>query len=108
MGCDTYVAGADDRWSTWRSCYRTTDLFGGPTRFVLGTGVGAHALVCPPADASVRTNVDTSDSAGDWMAGSVEQDGSWWTDWAGWLAPRSGALRRAPRRSSPSEPPLTA
>lgn len=98
VGCDTYVAGSEDRWSTWRSCYRTTDLLGGPTRFVLAPGLGAHALLCP-ADASVRTNVDTSDSAGDWMAGSVEQDSGWWSDWAGWLAPQSGGMRPAPRHA---------
>lgn len=98
VGCDTYVVGTEDRWSTWRSCYRTTDLLGGPTRFVLAPGLGAHALVCP-ADAPVRTNVDTSDSAGDWMAGSVEHATSWWSDWASWLAPRSGGMRSAPRHA---------
>ena len=46
---DAYVvAGVADHLCPWQSCYRTTQLFGGPVKFVLSTSGHIAALVNPP------------------------------------------------------------
>ena len=55
---DAYVvAGIADHLCPWQSCYRTTQLFGGPVKFVLSTSGHIAALVNPPDNqkASFRT-----------------------------------------------------
>ena len=37
----------------------------------------------------------------------MEYEGSWWTDWAAWLAARSGQKRPAPAIGSAMHPPLS-
>ena len=47
---DTYVvAGIADHLCKWESCYQTTQLFGGKTKFVLSTSGHIAAMVNPPA-----------------------------------------------------------
>jgi polyhydroxyalkanoate synthase subunit PhaC len=98
---DSYVvAGIADHITPWESCYRTTQLLGGDTRFVLSTSGHIAAIVNPPgnAKASFRVN-DGGTPAGHaaWLADAEQRPGSWWTDWAAWLGERSGAMRPAPR-----------
>ena len=46
---DTYVvAGITDHLTPWENCYRSAQLFGGTTRFVLSTSGHIAALVNPP------------------------------------------------------------
>src|SRR6478735_11470950 len=48
---DSYVmAGAADHISRWQNCYRTTQLLGGSTRFVLSTSGHIAAIVNPPGN----------------------------------------------------------
>ena len=56
---DTYVVAAiTDHLCPWQSCYRTTQLLGGQTRFVLSTSGHIAAMVNPPTNpkASFRTS----------------------------------------------------
>jgi poly(3-hydroxyalkanoate) synthetase len=56
---DSYVvAGIADHITPWQSCFRTTRLFGGDSRFVLSTSGHIAALVNPPGNprASFHTN----------------------------------------------------
>jgi polyhydroxyalkanoate synthase len=94
---DTYVvagAGSD----TWRSCYRTTWLLGGTSRFVLSTGGSGASVVCPPddPDAEFRVAETTPPDAERWLATARPVAGSWWADHLAWLGERSGSLRDAP------------
>jgi polyhydroxyalkanoate synthase subunit PhaC len=55
---DSYVvAGGADHISPWQNCYRTTQLLGGRTRFVLSTSGHIAAIVNPPGNkrATYRT-----------------------------------------------------
>ena len=48
---DTYVvAGIADHLCKWESCYQTTQLLGGETKFVLSTSGHIAAMVNPPGN----------------------------------------------------------
>ena len=99
---DSYiVAGAADHISAWQNCYRTTQLLGGRTRFVLSTSGHIAAIVNPPGNkrASFRiADEQTPPDAAQWEELATTSQGTWWTDWDEWLAARSGGLRPAPAR----------
>ena len=67
---DSYVvAGIADHITPWESCYRSAQLFGGTTRFVLSTSGHIAALVNPPGNpkASFHTNDDLTSDAKVWL-----------------------------------------
>ena len=83
------LATVEDHIVPWRSAYRTTGLFGGDTRFVLGAS-GHIAGVINPASKNKRsywTSTDRCDDPATWLAGADEKPGSWWNDWIAWLKP---------------------
>jgi polyhydroxyalkanoate synthase subunit PhaC len=48
---DAYViAGVADHLCPWQSCYRTTQLLGGPVTFVLSTSGHIASMINPPAN----------------------------------------------------------
>jgi polyhydroxyalkanoate synthase len=97
---DSYVvAGITDHITPWESCYRSAQLFGGTTRFVLSTSGHIAALVNPPGNpkASFHSNDDLTSGAELWLKDSDVHQGSWWTDLALWLDERCGAHRPAPK-----------
>jgi len=107
---DSYViAGVADHITPWQSCYRSTGLLGGDTRFVLSTSGHIASLVNPPGNpkASYRLNPDNPPDAQEWLDGATTRPGTWWPDFVDWLAQRCGPDRRAPRRlGSAAFPPL--
>ena len=99
---DAYVvAGITDHLCPWQSCYRTTQLLGGPVRFVLSTSGHIAAMVNPPTNpkAAFRTVASGANPPDprEFLASASVMQGSWWTDYAAWLAERGGGQRRAPR-----------
>ena len=98
----TYVyASHDDHIVPWRSAYRTTALLGGDVTFVLGAS-GHIAGVINPPDKRRRnywTNELITDDADDWLARADRHPGSWWPDWAAWLAAHGGAMKAGAARS---------
>lgn len=107
---DSYiVAGFSDHITPWESCYRTTQLLGGTTRFVLSTSGHVAAMVNPPGNpkATYRTNDENGDDADAWLAGTQTHQGTWWNDIAVWLDARCGDLKPAPDRlGTAGLPPL--
>jgi polyhydroxyalkanoate synthase len=96
---DSYlVAGIADHLTPWDACYRSTELLGGKSRFVLSTSGHIAALVNPPdnAKASYRTNAQNPTDPQEWLAGAQTVAGSWWPDAAAWLAAHCGPQRAAP------------
>jgi polyhydroxyalkanoate synthase len=96
---DAYVvAGIADHLTPWQSCYRTAQLLGGVTRFVLSPGGHIAALVDAPgnAKASYRTNDHVPADANAWLAGARTHRDSWWPHLVAWLAAHGGETRTAP------------
>jgi len=107
---DAYiVAGAADHLCPWQACYRSTQLLGGRSRFVLSSGGHIASMVNPPGNpkASFRAAPDNSPDPADWLAGATTEAGSWWPDFVGWLDQRGGGDKPRPRRlGAAGLPPL--
>ena len=94
------LATREDHIVPWKSAYRSVQLLGGEKRFVLGAS-GHIAGVINPAWKNRRSfwvNSRTADEPDRWLAEANEQAGSWWNDWAGWLARHGGGKVRARKR----------
>ena len=98
---DTYVvAGIADHLCKWESCYQTTQLFGGDTKFVLSTSGHIAAMVNPPGNpkASFQTASSNPADTKAWLEKASKVKGSWWDDYVEWLAERTGPERNKPTR----------
>ncbi|HEY5411481.1 MAG TPA: class I poly(R)-hydroxyalkanoic acid synthase [Caulobacteraceae bacterium] len=89
------------------SVYKGVKLFGGPKTFVMaGSGHIAGVINHPSAEKyQYWTNPKLPPTLGEWQAGAEEHPGSWWPDWAKWLAEKSGD--QVPARD-PAKGPLKA
>jgi polyhydroxyalkanoate synthase len=89
----TYLlATEEDHIVPWQSAYRSTQLLGGDTEFVLGAS-GHIAGVINPASKNKRhywTAGQPGDDAARWRASADKQPGSWWNHWIKWLKPHAG------------------
>ncbi len=92
------VAGIADHICPWQSCYRSTQLLGGESRFVLSTSGHIASMVNPPGNpkATFQTNDENPPDPDVWLKTATTQPGSWWTDYTTWLGERSGSLKAAP------------
>jgi polyhydroxyalkanoate synthase len=98
---DAYAVGAEtDHLTPWQHCYRTVRMLGGDTRFVLSSSGHIAAIINPPGNPRARYHVgdEHPQSAEEWLLGATQKPGTWWEDWDGWLAERSGPLKKAPRK----------
>jgi polyhydroxyalkanoate synthase subunit PhaC len=103
---DAYiVAGSNDHIVQWTNAYRSTQLLGGDSRFVLSTSGHIQALINPPTGwagtesrSSYRITESNPSEVADWEAAAVTHRGSWWPDYVAWLEPRAGKLVPAPKK----------
>jgi poly[(R)-3-hydroxyalkanoate] polymerase subunit PhaC len=96
---DSYmVAGITDHICPWQSCYRSTQLLAGRNRFVLSTSGHVAAMVNPPGNDKARYQVakDYPEDPQNWLRRAETCPGSWWPDYASWLAERCGEEKTAP------------
>src|SRR5688572_1348816 len=93
------VAALTDHITPWEACYRTNNMLGGSTRFVLSSSGHIQAIVNPPTNkkASYRAADDPGPDSAAFFAGSEKIAGTWWTEWSEWLHARDGETRRAPK-----------
>jgi poly[(R)-3-hydroxyalkanoate] polymerase subunit PhaC len=105
VGVDAYiVAGIADHITPWQNCYRSTQLLGGQSRFILSTSGHIAALVNPPGNPKAtyqtsqanQANKANPASPADWLKAAQAQQGSWWPDLLAWLGDRCGADKQAP------------
>jgi polyhydroxyalkanoate synthase len=90
---DSYVtAGIADHLCPWQACYRSTQLLGGDSRFILSTSGHIASLVNPPGNPKSTFQVagSTPASADAWLSKADTVQGSWWPDFMTWLGERSG------------------
>jgi polyhydroxyalkanoate synthase subunit PhaC len=105
----TYVqAGKDDHIAPAASAYKITQALGGKIRFVLAGSGHIAGVVNPPAQAKYQywTNDSPHKDFDTFVSGATEHKGSWWPDWATWLAPQSGKkmLARIPHTGIEAAP----
>jgi polyhydroxyalkanoate synthase len=96
---DTYiVAGITDHICPWQSCYRSTQLIGGRQRFVLSTSGHVAAMVNPAGNEKARYQLakQCPEDPEEWLRHAETCHGSWWPDYASWLAERCGEEKAAP------------
>ena len=101
---DSYVvAGVKDHIVPWENAYRSTQLLGGRSRFVLSTSGHIQALINPPgregaeSRSSYRIAEEHPPESDAWLAQAAVRPGSWWPDYVEWLSTRSGDLVPAPK-----------
>jgi polyhydroxyalkanoate synthase subunit PhaC len=102
LGTDAYVvAGIADHLCPWQSCYRTTQLLGGPVTFVLSTSGHIASMVNPPDNPKATFRIADSNppDPADWLAVATTVNGSWWPHYSAWLTARSGGTKKSRARA---------
>jgi len=96
----------EDHIAPAASVFRGSKLFGGPVRLTMAGSGHIAGVVNPPGKKKYQFWANgPADTLQDWMATATETAGSWWPDWAAWLAQYSGL--KVPARN-PSNGPLWA
>ena len=111
VDCDKYlVAGITDHITPWRGVFNTAHAFGGANDLIVSSSGHIQSIVNPPGNPKSKflVNPKAQGDADQWLAGATATAGTWWNDWGGWLAKRSGPLHTAPaalgnERFSPGE-----
>ena len=82
----------EDHIAPWESTFAATQLYSGPTKFVLASSGHIAGVVNPPVSNrySYRTNAKKAQTPADWLDGATEHPGSWWTDWDKWVGKFAG------------------
>jgi len=96
---DSYiVAGITDHICPWQSCYSSARLLGGRSRFLLSTSGHIAAMVNPPGNEKARYQLakEFPEDPQEWLRHAETGHGSWWPDYADWLAERCGEEQAAP------------
>jgi len=86
------LATQDDHIVPWRAAYRSTQLAGGKSQFVLGAS-GHIAGVINPVSKNKRsywTDGTLGDDPEQWLTSAKPVPGSWWTHWMNWLKSHAG------------------
>jgi polyhydroxyalkanoate synthase len=87
-----FLSTREDHIAPWRSTYAGTQLVSGPVRFVLGASGHVAGVINPPSSKKygywTGKALPTDPEA--WLTGADFNEGSWWTDWARWIARHGG------------------
>jgi polyhydroxyalkanoate synthase len=112
LDIDSYVLGAaNDHLCIWQGVYRSAQLLGERSQFVLGNSGHVQTIVCPPGNpkASFFINDRLPETAEEWLKTATRRPGSWWDHGVAWTTERAGDLTPAPEAAGDKEhPPLCA
>ncbi len=89
----TYVVSTrEDHIAPWKSTYAAVNTYKGPVRFMLSASGHIAGIVNPPKanKYSYWTNDKTPSNPEEWLTGAEQHAGSWWVDWAKWVAGHAG------------------
>ncbi|MEG6509586.1 class I poly(R)-hydroxyalkanoic acid synthase [Methyloligella sp. 2.7D] len=85
------LACRDDHIAPAASVFLGSRLFGGPVRFVVAGSGHIAGVINPPAKHKYQYWTGPSaNTLAEWLGQATEMPGSWWPDWATWLAGLSG------------------
>ena len=110
-------ASREDHIVPWDTAYRNLAALNGnngQTRFVLGASGHIAGVINPPASNKrshwvAQGNGKAPATAEAWFERAAERPGSWWPDWAEWLAHHAGEKIAAPKRpGTRAYPPIEA
>jgi len=87
-----FASTVEDHIAPWRSTYAGARLFTGPVRFVLGGSGHIAGIVNPPAANKYAywTHPKIPAQPEQWLEAATQHPGSWWPDWAEWVARHAG------------------
>ncbi|MCF8481781.1 MAG: class I poly(R)-hydroxyalkanoic acid synthase [Rhodospirillum sp.] len=82
----------EDHIAPWRSTFRATGLFSGPTRFVLSGSGHIAGVINPPTKVKYGhwTNSRKYKDPDAWFNAAKVNEGSWWPNWTEWNHKHSG------------------
>jgi polyhydroxyalkanoate synthase subunit PhaC len=92
-----------DHVAPWRSVYKIHYQVDADVTFVLTSGGHNAGVVAPPDEPnhSYQVLIKAADAPyvgpDEWLKLAPQVEGSWWPEWAEWLAARSGAPRDPPQ-----------
>jgi len=92
------LAAREDHIVPWQSAFRSKDLMGGDSRFVLAASGHVAGVINPPARnrRSHWVNDNLNCDAESWLENAQEKPGSWWPDWDDWMKSHSSGTIPAP------------
>jgi polyhydroxyalkanoate synthase len=99
-------AAREDHIVPWKAAYASARLLpgggkAGAVRYVLGASGHIAGSINPPSKNKRSYWAGSDDSlpadSEAWLHDATEYPGSWWTDWAKWLARYGGPQKAAPR-----------
>jgi polyhydroxyalkanoate synthase len=87
-----FISTVEDHIAPWKSTYVGARLFSGPVRFVLGGSGHIAGIINPPAAQKYGhwTHEALEADPDAWLANATQHPGSWWSDWAKWIAGYGG------------------
>jgi polyhydroxyalkanoate synthase len=89
-----FISTVEDHIAPWKTTYLGAQLLKGPVRFVLGGSGHIAGIVNPPAANKYWywTHDGLRATSEEWLSSAQKQEGSWWKDWAKWIAAFGGEL----------------
>jgi polyhydroxyalkanoate synthase len=108
---DSYVvAGVTDHITPWKGVYKTAQIMGQGTTFVLSNSGHLQSLLNPPTNPKASFVIGDVNSGGPdaFLANAEKRKGSWWLDWRDWLHARSGEEVDAPTSLGSTRHPVMA
>jgi polyhydroxyalkanoate synthase subunit PhaC len=99
-----------DHITPWKGVYKTAQIMGEGTTFVLSNSGHLQSLLNPPTNPKASFTIGPVNPAGpDAFLGEAEKrKGSWWLDWRDWLHARSGEEIVAPTSLGSARHPVLA
>ncbi len=107
---DIYAVGAEkDHIVPWEAAWRIAQLTGGKVHFVLSSSGHIAGMINPPGGKGTYWTEESGRALADataWRAAAVAHEGSWWTDWRGWLAEESEPMGEPPAIGNAAHPAI--
>jgi polyhydroxyalkanoate synthase subunit PhaC len=92
------MAALTDHLTPWKGCYRTTQLLGGESTFILSNAGHIASLVNPPGNsrASYFVGPKPGPDPDAWLQQAEKRGGTWWEAWSDWTLEHSASEHAAP------------
>jgi polyhydroxyalkanoate synthase len=87
-----FVSAIEDHIAPWKATYYGPQALSGTTRFVLSGSGHIAGMINPPSAQKYChwTNAALPGTPDEWLATAQQHEGSWWPDWAQWVAAHGG------------------